>query len=75
MRIIAFSSTFIILSTFLGVYFTVNRGYGYSMGDAFTLASYVIGLGGLITAALIASHYPHCDCWKKDVENETGPSV
>lgn len=66
-RIISLSSIFIALSIFLGVYFTVNKDYGYSMGDAFTLASYVIGLGTLICGALIGHHYPHCKCWHRDV--------
>ncbi|KAI9645195.1 hypothetical protein NHQ30_005929 [Ciborinia camelliae] len=66
-HIISLSSTFIALSVFLGVYFTINKDYGYSMGDAFTLASYVIGLGTLICGALIGHHYPHCKCWHRDV--------
>jgi len=35
---------FIALSCFLGVYFTVERSYGYSMGDAFTLSGWVIAV-------------------------------
>ncbi|ESZ95064.1 hypothetical protein SBOR_4519 [Sclerotinia borealis F-4128] len=66
-RIIFISFTFIALSVFLGVYFTVSKDYGYSMGDAFTLASYVIGLGTLVCGALIGHHYPHCRCWNKDL--------
>ncbi len=63
--IIAVFVIFTLLSCFLGVYFTVNKGYGYGMGDAFTLAGYVIAVGALVSTAGSAYHYPRCACWKK----------
>jgi hypothetical protein len=66
---------FIGLSVFLGLFFTINKEYGYSMGDSFTLAGYVIAVGALITSLLFALHYPRCDCWRsKRVQprNRTG---
>jgi hypothetical protein len=58
---------FIGLSVFLGLYFTIHKEYGYSMGDSFTLAGYVIAVGTLISSLLFAFHYPRCDCWKSKV--------
>jgi hypothetical protein len=49
---------FIALSCFLGVYFTVEKSYGYSMGDAFTLAGWVIAVGAFISTGVFAQHYP-----------------
>lgn len=62
---------FIVLSSFLGLYFTLYKEYGYSMGDSFTLAGYVIAVGGLISSFLIVKHYPRCNCWKRP-QNEAG---
>ncbi len=54
---------FIGLGCFLGVFFTVHREYGYSMGDAFTLAGFVVAVGALVCSGLLAWHYPRCECW------------
>jgi hypothetical protein len=59
-----FFGTFVALSCFLGVYFTLNKSYGYSMGDAFTLAGWVIAVGAFISSAILAYHHPRCKCWK-----------
>jgi len=64
--LITLGSTFILLSVFLGVYFTVNKSYGYSMGDSFTLAGYVFAIGTMIVAALMGYHYPRCKCWRRE---------
>ena len=57
-------TTFLILSIFLGVYFTIQSSlYGYSMGDSFTLASYVFGVGAVLSAVISAYHFPRCKCW------------
>jgi len=63
--IMSIMSGFIILSCFLGVYFTTRKEYGYSMGDAFTLAGYVVAVGTLICGFMYASHFPACQCWKR----------
>lgn len=57
-------SSFIILSLFLGIFFTVHKEYGYSMGDSFTLAGYIIAVGALVCSFLLARHLPTCKCWK-----------
>jgi hypothetical protein len=57
-------SSFIILSLFLGVFFTVHKEYGYSMGDSFTLGGYIIAVGALVCSFLIWRHLPTCKCWK-----------
>jgi hypothetical protein len=64
-RIISVMSAFIALSCFLGLCFTINKDFGYSMGDAFTLAGYVIAVGALICSFLFASHFRDCRCWKR----------
>ena len=69
--IIALFASFVILSLFLGVYFTLKKENGYSMGDSFTLAGYVIAVGTVISAPILAYHYPHCKCWQKYKENYT----
>jgi len=61
--IITMFAAFVLLSCFLGVFFTVHKEYGYSMGDSFTLAGYVITVGTFVSAAVVAYHYPHCRCW------------
>ena len=71
-RIISVMSAFIALSCFLGLYFTINKDFGYSMGDAFTLAGYVIAVGALICIFLFASHFRDCRCWKGIVVEEGG---
>jgi hypothetical protein len=63
--IIALFAVFVILSLSLGVYFTLEKEYGYSMGDSFTLAGYVLAVGTIISAPILAYHYPHCKCWEK----------
>jgi uncharacterized membrane protein (DUF485 family) len=59
-----FFAAFVALSCFLGVYFTAEKRYGYSMGDAFTLAGWVIAVGAFISTAVLANHYPRCARWK-----------
>jgi len=59
-----FFAAFVALSCFLGVYFTLNKSYGYSMGDAFTLAGWVVAVGAFISTAILAYHYPRCECWE-----------
>jgi hypothetical protein len=63
--IIALFAVFVILSLSLGVYFTLEKEYGYSMGDSFTLAGYVVAVGTIISAPILVYHYPHCKCWEK----------
>lgn len=48
-------------STAIGVYFSVAKN---AMGDGFTTAAWVVGVGALLLAGPIAYHYPHCKCWK-----------
>jgi len=62
--ILLFLIVFLALSLFLGIFFTMNKSYGNSMGDAWTLASYVIGVGGACASVLGICHYPHCTCWR-----------
>jgi hypothetical protein len=59
---------FVALSYFLGIYFTVNKSYGYSMGDAFTLARYVVAVGAMVSSGALALHYPRCKCWGRERE-------
>ncbi|KAF8860056.1 hypothetical protein BDZ45DRAFT_672783 [Acephala macrosclerotiorum] len=56
---------FLSLSIFLGVFFTLDKSYGYSMGDAFTLAGFVFGIDACCTPVLFAYHYPHCECRRR----------
>ena len=63
--IIAVFLSFLTLSIFLGVYFTVHKSYGYTMGDAFTLASFVVSLGAFSLMGFVAWHYPRCRCWDR----------
>lgn len=56
-------SGFIALSLFLGLFFTYSKSFGYSMGDAFTLAGYVVAVGALVCSFILACHYPRCRCW------------
>jgi hypothetical protein len=56
---------FVALSCFLGVYFTLEKSYGYSMGDAFTLAGWVVAVGAFISSAILAYHHPRCKCWQR----------
>jgi hypothetical protein len=65
-----FFAAFVGLSCFLGVYFTLNKSYGYSMGDAFTLAGYVIAVGAFISSAILAYHRPRCKCWDSSVHHQ-----
>jgi hypothetical protein len=58
-------TTFVALSSFLGIYFTVKKEYGYSMGDSFTLASYIVAVGAFVSTAVLAYHYPRCKCWDR----------
>lgn len=34
------------------------------MGDAFTLAAYVVAVGALVSTAAMARHWPSCRCWR-----------
>lgn len=63
--IISMFAVFVALSCFLGVFFTVKKEYGYSMGDSFTLAGYVVAVGAFITAPVLVYHYPRCKCWDR----------
>ena len=63
-RIMAFFANFVGLSCFLGVFFTVNKSYGCSMGDAFTLAGWVLAVGAFMSSAILAYHHPRCKCWE-----------
>lgn len=45
------------------------------MGDAFTLASYVIAVGAFISTAILASHYPYCKCWQKKAAEVRGEEL
>ncbi|KAF8857462.1 hypothetical protein BDZ45DRAFT_803340 [Acephala macrosclerotiorum] len=63
--IIASFTTFVFLGCFLGVYFTTQKQFGYSMGDSFTLAGFVITVGAFVSSAFLAYHYRHCKCWKR----------
>jgi hypothetical protein len=58
-------TSFVGLSCFLGVYFTVETKYGHSMGDAFTLASWVVAIGAFVSSGVLARHYPRCKCWER----------
>lgn len=60
-------SGFIGLSLFLGLFFVTHKEYGYSMGDSFSLAGYVIAVGALISSFLFACHFPRCRCWKGEI--------
>jgi len=69
--LITIMALFIGLSLFLGLFFASNKSYGYSMGDAFfTLASYIVTVGGLICGFLFACHFPRCKCWTSATERE-----
>jgi hypothetical protein len=57
---------FIALSLILGIFFTASTKY--SMGDSFTLAGYVIAVGGLICSFLLACHFSNCKCWKEKLQ-------
>ena len=59
-------ATFVLLSCVVGIFFTVEKSYGYSMGDAFTLAGWVIGVGAFISTGVLAHHYYNgrCKCWQ-----------
>ncbi|KAE8451599.1 hypothetical protein EG329_003672 [Mollisiaceae sp. DMI_Dod_QoI] len=64
----SFVAAVVILSVFLGLFFTLDKSYGYSMSDAFTLSAFVIAIGALITSVLGRCHYPHCTCWGRPRE-------
>jgi hypothetical protein len=71
---------FILLSSFLGVYFTIHKEYGYIMGHSFTLAGYVMAFVACVSTTLITYHYPKCTCWGNSEnriqdENEQTPMV
>lgn len=69
--IIFMFTSFVFLSSFLGLYFTIKKQeYGYSMGDSFTLAGYVIAVGTLVTGVVSGIHFPRCKCWS--VEKNKG---
>lgn len=68
--LITIIALFIGLSLFLGLFFASNKSYGYSMGDAFTLAGYIVTVGGLICGFLFACHFPLCKCWTSATERE-----
>ncbi len=35
------------------------------MGDAFTLAGWVVYVGAFVSTAILACHYPRCECWER----------
>lgn len=59
--IILFISS-LTVSVALGAAFTTH---GKTMGDAFTLSSWVMAVGTFMASAVEAYHYPHCTCWKR----------
>jgi hypothetical protein len=65
-----FLAIFVSLSCFLGVYFTINKSYGYSIGDAFTLAGWVVAVGAFISSAILAYHHPRCKCWESSIYSQ-----
>ncbi|KAG0645523.1 hypothetical protein D0Z07_8562 [Hyphodiscus hymeniophilus] len=72
--IFAMFVSFVGLSCFLGTYFTVNKRYSYSMGDAFTLAGYVITVGACVSSDSLIQHYRQCRCWERVKAESTGSS-
>jgi hypothetical protein len=68
--IAAMFASFVGLSCFLGVYFTVETKYGYSMGDSFTLAGWVVAIGAFVSSGVLAKHYPRCTCWERLKESD-----
>jgi hypothetical protein len=68
--IIAMFASFVGLSCFLGVYFTVETKYGYSMGDSFTLASWVVAIGAFVSSGVLAKHHRRCRCWERLEESD-----
>lgn len=74
--IITFFATFVAVSLFFGILFTIRKEYGYSLGDAFTLASYIVAIGAFTSTAMVAYHYPHCRCWgKAEGNNDSGTEL
>ncbi|CZR54225.1 uncharacterized protein PAC_04108 [Phialocephala subalpina] len=62
--ILAMIASFIVFSCISGIYFTLDQNLGYSMGDAFTLAGYIIAVGALVSTAAMARHWSSCRCWR-----------
>ncbi|KAF8857455.1 hypothetical protein BDZ45DRAFT_726730 [Acephala macrosclerotiorum] len=62
--ILSMVASFILFSCIAGLYFTLEKSHGYSMGDAFTLAGYIVAVGALVSTAAMAKHWPSCRCWK-----------
>lgn len=62
--ILSMVATFIIFSCMTGLYFTLDYSHGYSMGDAFTVAAYIVAVGALVSTAAMARHWPSCRCWR-----------
>jgi hypothetical protein len=56
---------FLSLSLFFGIFYTVNARFGHSMGDAFSLASYISGIGAFISTLLQLCHLRYCTCWRR----------
>ncbi len=42
------------------------------MGDAFTLAAYIVAVGALVSTAALARHWPSCRCWRGDLKRAVG---
>jgi hypothetical protein len=59
--IISLVFVFVVLSLVVGVCLTET---GKSVGDAFTLSSWVLAIGTIVASAFESYHYPHCTCWK-----------
>lgn len=61
--ILMFFLVFSALSLVLGVAFIAE---GYSMGDAFTLAAYILALGGFGIACVGLVHVLYINYWRKE---------
>ena len=40
------------------------------MGDAFTLAGWVVAVGAFVSSGVLAQHYPRCDSWERLKESD-----
>lgn len=70
--ILTMVASFIVFSCLTGLYFTLDQRHGYSMGDAFTLAAYIVAVGALVSTAAMARHWPSCRCWKGSLKCGVG---
>ncbi|KAE8447521.1 hypothetical protein EG329_010651 [Mollisiaceae sp. DMI_Dod_QoI] len=70
--ILSMVAAFTLFSCISGLYFTLNKSLGYSMGDAFTLAAYIVAVGALVSTAALARYWPSCRCWRGDLKQAVG---